>query len=219
MCGRFTLTTTPEQLVDHFDLDNTLAFPPHYNIAPSQEIVTICNLPDKQTVAVMMRWGLIPHWAKEMKIGYKMINARAETVHEKPAFRQAFQQQRCLIPADGFYEWQHKGDKIPHYVYLRGHNLFAFAGLWDKWINDKGKTINSCTIITTQANKPLSKLHDRMPVMLEKGHYQDWLAPQSTAEELLQLLSPFPANQINMHPVSKLVNNPRNDLPDCIDMI
>lgn len=219
MCGRFTLTADADDLAKHFNLDNIPKHIPRYNIAPSQSVLTLCHLPDNGLAALPMRWGLIPHWAKDPTIGNKMINARAETVHEKPSFRAAFKNQRCIIPADGFFEWQQTNSKTPHYIYLKEHGLFAFAGLWDKWVDMTGKIVSSCTIITTQANQTISALHPRMPVMLNKETFTRWLDPQAGVAELRALLSSYQAEDLQSHPVSRLVNNPSNDLPDCIDVV
>jgi putative SOS response-associated peptidase YedK len=218
MCGRFTLSVSKETLAQAFHLE----FPDiaaQYNIAPTQEVTTVLhNLETNQREFQYLRWGLIPSWAKNTSIGAKLINARAETVAEKPSFRSAFKHRRCLVLADGFYEWQRKeGKKQPFYFRLNSGQPFGFAGLWEKWKSPEGLEINSCTIVTTQANELLQSIHDRMPVILADRDYDLWLNPEEKkAEALQQLLVPYPASEMTATPVSTKVNNPRHDSPDCI---
>jgi putative SOS response-associated peptidase YedK len=170
MCGRITLRATPEKIAGLFGVSK-LDYSPRFNIAPTQEVLTVRSSQQGREL-VPLRWGLIPSWAKDKKIGAALINARAETVAEKPAFRSAFKHRRCLIPCDGFFEWSRRegGTKVPHYITLRDGGLFAFAGLWEEWEPaEEGKCVSSCTIITTEANELVRPLHDRMPVILEPG--------------------------------------------------
>jgi putative SOS response-associated peptidase YedK len=219
MCGRFTLTIDPGQLQDTFPwatIPDT--FPPRFNIAPTQPVAVISN--DGKNLMDFYVWGLIPSWAKDPDIGNRMINARAETLAEKPAFRSAFKRRRCLILADGFYEWQQeagKKTKIPMYIQLKNKKPFAFAGLWEIWNASDGSEIRSCTIITTQPNRLMEEIHNRMPVILAPQHYQLWLSPdEKEAGSLAALLEPYPADEMKAYPVSRLVNSPNNDQPDCI---
>ncbi len=219
MCGRFTLTVDPGQLQESFPWAAIPdEFPPRYNIAPTQPVAVIPN--DGQNRMDFFVWGLIPSWAKDKDIGNRLINARAETLAEKPAFRSAFKRRRCLILADGFYEWQPeagKKSKIPMYIQLISRQPFAFAGLWEIWNASDGSEIRSCTIITTQPNRMMEEIHNRMPVILAPKDYQRWLAPEEQeAGSLDHLLVPYPADEMKAYPVSRLVNSPSNDQPDCI---
>ncbi|RME47353.1 MAG: SOS response-associated peptidase, partial [Caldilineae bacterium] len=164
------------------------------------------------------RWGLIPAWAKDPAIGSRMINARAETVAQKPSFKRPLRRQRCLVLADGFYEWQKTPQgKIPVYIHLEAHRPFAFAGLWDRWVSAEGEALYTCTILTTRPNDLLAPIHNRMPVILTPEAVEAWLSPVEQApQSLLPLLRPYPAEAMTCYPVSRLVNSPANDLPDCI---
>jgi putative SOS response-associated peptidase YedK len=223
MCGRFTLRTPLARVAELFELDSTGDWvsrqPPRFNVAPSQTVAAIRWNPERHArELVPLAWGLVPHWADDPAIGNRMINARAETVSGKPSFRDAFRRRRCLIPADGFYEWQKRGrSKQPYFIRLKEEQPFAFAGLWDRW--DKlGEPIESCTIITTDANELVKPLHDRMPVMLDRDEAGRWLAAESAEPEALQsLLRPFPAELMVAYPVSTVVNSPRYDGPECIE--
>jgi putative SOS response-associated peptidase YedK len=221
MCGRFALKTPPRSIQEHFLLPETVALSPRYNIAPSQEIAVVRHLPGKPFRQLdMLRWGLIPHWSKDMRIGYKMINARAETLAQKPSFRAAFKKRRCLVIADGFYEWAHSGKtKQPMYVSLKNGSVFAFAGLWESWHSPEGSTVESCTIITTSANELLYEIHDRMPVILRPEQYATWLQDSSQEQSLQQLLMPYPSEAMTAYRVSQEVNSPKNDTPACIKPI
>jgi putative SOS response-associated peptidase YedK len=219
MCGRFTLTVDPGQLQESFPWAAIPdEFPPRYNIAPTQPVAVIPN--DGQNRMDFFVWGLIPSWAKDKDIGNRLINARAETLAEKPAFRSAFKRRRCLILADGFYEWQLEAgnkSKIPMYIQLISKQPFAFAGLWEIWNPSNGSEIRSCTIITTQPNRMMEEIHNRMPVIIAPKDYQQWLAPEEQeARSLANLLLPYPADEMKAYPVSRLVNSPNNDQPDCI---
>lgn len=216
MCGRFTLRTPTVDLVRIFDLVRAVEMPSRYNIAPTQPVAAIRRT-DEGRVLDLLHWGLIPSWADDPAIGNRMINARAETLAEKPAFRAALKQRRCLIPADGFYEWKKTGprSKQPYHITALDGRPLAFAGLWEHWRGD-ARTIESCTIITGEPNELLAEIHDRMPVILDESDYDRWLDPRTGRDELQTLLAPCPTDHLVMHPVSTLVNNPRNEMPECI---
>jgi len=243
MCGRFTLRTPATVLIEHFDLDvrgdrQLPLFEPRYNIAPTQEIVAVRADPqDGRRSAAMLRWGLVPSWSKQPGSGPPMINARAESLAEKPTFRAAFRRRRCLILADGFYEWQQsaggaRGKKQPYYIHRRDHGPFAFAGVWETWRGEPSSspsvegsgtggplTIENCAIVTTAANKTLAELHDRMPVVLAPGDYQRWL--DSTIQDpaqLQHLLESSPHEELVAEAVSTHVNRVANDDPRCIEV-
>ena len=218
MCGRFALKAPPRSIQEHFHLPERVNLSPRYNIAPSQAIAVVRHLPGKSSRQLdLLRWGLIPGWAKDMKVGYKMINARAETLAQKPSFRAAFKKRRCLIAADGFYEWKHSGKtKQPFYVHLKNGAVFAFAGLWESWKSPEGSTIESCTIITTAPNGLLQKIHDRMPVILPPEQYETWLQDSTPEHSLQQLLMPYPAEAMEAYRVGPEVNSPKNDTPACM---
>ena len=217
MCGRFALPT-PEEITGHFNLKKKPNLVPRYNIAPSQNIAVVRLTPyTPERKLAVLRWGPIPFWAKDRKVGYKMINARAESVADKPAFRAAFRQRRCLIPATGFFEWSHKNKtKQPYFIKLKDSNILAFAGLWEHWAGRDGEVIDSCTIITTGANETVGNIHDRMPVIIEPELYDRWLDPGTDEKILLSLFTPFPDKKILAYPVGIEVNNPKNDNPNCL---
>lgn len=215
MCGRFTLFAPYFEIIERFDIG--VAFQeseyfPSYNIAPSQQVVAIINDGKKNRLG-HLRWGLIPSWSKDEKTGYKMINARAETVSEKPSFRNAFKKKRCLIPADSFYEWQKVDDgKVPLRIKLKSDELFAIAGLWESWVSTDGSIIHSCTAITTVPNELIKPIHNRMPVILKREHEAAWLDPKNEDIELLNnLLIPFDEKQMEAYFVSSAVNSPKNN--------
>lgn len=216
MCGRYTLTTNSQKIAESFGVAPTLSTQPRYNIAPTQQVVALVR--DNTTHLSMLRWGLIPAWAKDESIGARMINARAETLAEKPSFKGLLRRRRCLVLADGFYEWRIEGkEKTPMYITLQNNQLFAFAALWDSWKNPVGEPIQSCTIITTEPNELMASIHNRMPVILRPGAYEDWLNPQLHDEQVLaHWLKPYPTELMKARPVSKLVNNPRNDLAEIL---
>lgn len=223
MCGRFTITATFEQLINRFHIESFLIdddYLPNYNIAPSQSVIAVIN---NGTINKMgyLRWGLIPPWAKDDKIGYKMINARAETISEKPSYRNAFKSKRCLIVADSFYEWKrhNQNEKTPMRIKLKSNHLFAMAGLWEKWISPEGKPIFSCTVLTTSANELVQDIHDRMPVILKPENEAIWLNPKSSPKELNQLLKPLDMNLMEVYEVSSLVNSPQNNSVELIQKI
>ena len=220
MCGRFSLTNTFDDLRDYFQLAGSpLALSPRYNAAPSQD-VTAVRLEEGERRLIMLRWGLIPFCAEDPKIGYRTINARAETIHKAPAFRAAFRKRRCLIPASGFFEWLKKGkEKQPYHIYRRDGNPMALAGLWERWRDEKaGRDIESCAIITTDANQLVARLHDRMPVILEPDDFGKWLDPEEESlGRLLPLLRPVDEGVLEMYPVSSFVNKPQNEGEKCIE--
>jgi len=222
MCGRFTLTIDPGDLQEVFpDVQIPSGFSPRFNIAPTQPVAVISNaVPDRLD---FFTWGLIPSWAKDPEIGNRMINARAETLAEKPSFRTALRRRRCLILADGFYEWRQIPDskgKIPTYIHLKDHRPFAFAGLWELWNSPDGSQIYSCTIITTQPNELMQTIHNRMPVILPKASYSRWLDPaERQPADLADLLVSYPASEMAAYPVSRLVNSPQVDTPACIQPV
>jgi len=211
MCGRYTLMSDIKKIAESFGVEPTLNTAPRYNIAPTQDIVAIVK--NGQAHLTTLRWGLIPSWAKDESIGSRMINARAETLAEKPSFKNLLRRRRCLIVADGFYEWKTEGPgKTPMYITLVDEQPFAFAGLWDLWKSPEGAEIQSCTIITTEPNELMAAIHNRMPAILRPGAYEDWLNPHLRDEQVLtHWLSPYPAELMKARPVSKLVNNPKND--------
>ena len=218
MCGRYSLTADPGELALRFELDgDRLTFEPAYNVAPTQDVLTVVSGETRRSGFV--RWGLIPHWAKSASTGSRMINARAETVGEKPAFRDALRRRRCLVLADGFYEWQRVGPvKRPMRVVMKSGEPFAFAGLWAVWRDPEGNTVPSCTIITTAANDLLRPIHDRMPVMLPREMEALWL-DQSVDDPVAfdGVLSPYPAGAMDAYEVSALVNSTANGGPEIIE--
>ncbi len=219
MCGRFTLTVDPAQLEDMFPwVTIAQQMTPRYNISPSQPIAVIPNISD--FCLDLFQWGLIPSWAKDSTIGNRLINARAETLSDKPSFRSALKKRRCLILADGFYEWMSSSEeksKIPYYIHLSSGDVFAFAGLWDTWAAPNGTKIKSCTIITTQPNSLIAPIHNRMPVMVPQEAYSQWIEPgEVNPTNINELLAPYPANQMEAYPVSRAVNDPKNDSPSLI---
>jgi putative SOS response-associated peptidase YedK len=219
MCGRFTLTTPAQALAVQFDLAEVPALEPRYNIAPTQPVAAVrVGSESEERELVLMRWGLIPFWAKDSSIGARMINARSETVAEKPSFRNAFRRRRCLVPADGFYEWQKlDGAKQPVYVSLQDRDAFAFAGLWERWENPDNGVVESCTLLTCEPNELLRPIHSRMPVILSPRDYSLWLDREVNEPERLQaLLYPYPSGRMQAYAVSRYVNSPRNEGPDCI---
>ena len=222
MCGRFTLNTSAKIIAEFFKLSEVPDIEPRYNIAPTQSVATVKVDSEKiERQFQFMRWGLIPSWAKDMKIGSHTINARSETVAEKPAFRSAIKHRRCLIIADGFYEWQPQGKKKqPYYFTMANSEPFAFAGLWENWESPEAENIISCSIITTAANETVQPVHDRMPVILPSGDWEQWLDPSvDNAQQVLPLLKPYASAAMIANAVSAIVNSPTRDSPECIQAI
>ncbi len=222
MCGRFTQVRPWSELVELYRITESTQAPnlkPRYNVAPTQDVPIVRRPRDAEgRELVIVRWGLVPFWAKDVKISYRMINARAETVHEKPAFRQAFQKRRCLVAADGFYEWQKKpgGKKQPYFITVADDQPFPFAGLWEVWKSPEDERIESCTIVVTEASERLRSIHDRMPVILEPEKFDPWLDMSLSAKEARALLKPY-GGEMTVYPVSSRVNNVRNDDPGLIE--
>lgn len=223
MCGRFTLFTEFDDLIDRFDIQAAIdseEYSFNYNVAPSQSVLSVIN-DGKSNRLGYLRWGLIPPWAKDMKIGYKMINARSETLTEKPSYRNAYKKKRCLILADSFYEWKRTDErKIPMRIKLKNDEPFGMAGLWESWKSPEGSTIYSCSVITTEPNGLMSSIHDRMPVILKKESESEWLNPSnSDTNTLNKLLVPFDEEQMEAFEVSSEVNSPKNNAPNIIGQV
>jgi len=218
MCGRFALIVDASVLADVFDVDPPRELKPRFNIAPTQTIPIVRSGLKTKRECAMVRWGLIPSWAKDKKIGARMINARGETVAEKPSFRSAVKNRRCLVPADGFYEWVRTAEgKQPHFIHFLDGRPFAFAGLWERWEKGEGEPLETCTIITTTPNELIEDLHNRMPVILPSDRYDEWLEPEPlTGERIQGLLAPHPSGGMEAYPVSTYVNKPINNGPECI---
>ena len=221
MCGRFTLTLDPGELQELLDLGPYVHLvQPRYNIAPSQP-VPIVKDPETRSVE-LYQWGLVPFWADDPKIGYRMINARSETAHEKPSFRAAFQRRRCLILADGFFEWhagQKGGTKTPYLFKLKDDKPFTFAGLYEHWQSPEGGELHTTTILTCQPNDLVSQYHNRMPVMLNKEDRWDWIASDTEPQQLRGMLGPYPPDEMYCFAVSRAVNSPGNDRPEVIQPV
>ena len=223
MCGRYEVHSAVELIASIFGIspeDVVIDFKPNYNVAPTNEVPVVIITDGKRRL-MQCRWGFIPAWAKEEKIGFSMINARAETIAEKPAFRDAFKKQRCVIIADGFYEWKTVGKaKRPVYLHLKSGKPMAFAGLYSIWTSPEGKTINTCTVIVTNANELLEPVHDRMPVILNEDDQDKWLDPTTQeTSSLLSLLKPYPSEALEMFDVSPKVNSVKNNSPELIEAI
>ncbi len=219
MCGRFTYAKEFREIRIRFDLDHDIPlFRPRYNISPGQEVTVVFNWEGTRSLT-MMQWGLVPSWAKDPAIGNRMINARAETLAEKPSFKRLIGKRRCVVLADGFYEWRkERKRKVPMRIRLKSEDPFGFAGLWDSWRKPDGHELLSFTIITTDANESLRPIHDRMPVILAAESERMWLDPGITeAARLRPLLKPHPSDLMEAYEVSTLVNSPRNDLRACIE--
>lgn len=224
MCGRYTLTVPLSNLVDAFDVDPpSFDFPPRFNIAPTQDAPIIAQDPEGRRMG-LLRWGLVPSWAKDLSMGSRMINARSETAHEKPAFRTAFRKRRCLIPADGFFEWKKDpveegtkgGTKTPFWIHRTDGEVFLMAGLWERWSPTAEDPLFTFTILTTEAAPSLRDVHHRMPVILPLPEASRWIDPDGDPEALRSLLRPN-SEGLQKFPVSTLVNSPRNDSPACIE--
>lgn len=217
MCGRFTVAVPREDLLDEFGLTEApFDIHPRYNVAPTQIAPVILAGEDGRLRLAGFRWGLVPWWATGIDVGSRMINARAESMADKPAFRDAFRQRRCLVPTDGWFEWQRTGSrKTPMWIHMRSRRPFAFAGLWESW-GPRDDRLHTFTIVTTDAAPAVKHIHDRMPVVLGREARERWLAPETTAGELLELARPYAGDDLDFWPVSTLVNSPNNDLPDCL---
>jgi len=223
MCGRYTLFASFEKILEAFDIQQAIEeifYEASYNIAPSQQILSIINDGAKNRMG-FLKWGLIPSWAKDEKVAFKMTNARSETVSEKPSFKKSFYQRRCIIPMDSFYERKRDGNtKIPMRIKMKDHSLFGVAGLWDSWRSPAGELIHTCTILTTEPNDLMKDIHDRMPVILPKEQQMVWLNPQIRDEQQLHdLLVPFNHEQMVAYPVSSKVNSPKNNSAELIEKI
>ena len=217
MCGRYTLSTPSGRLAEEFELDGAVEISPSYNVAPTQQVAAVVEDEDGRRLE-MLRWGLVPSWADDPGIGARMINARSETAPEKPSFRRAFRGRRCLIAADGFYEWKREnGGKQPYYFRMQDGRPFAFAGLWESWEKGGDGALLSCTILTTRANSVLNGIHERMPVILPPDAYDAWLDPDADREELGELMVPYPGDDLETYPVSRFVNSPRNNDERCVE--
>ena len=220
MCGRFSATFSFREIKVRWNLYRDLSFEPRYNIAPSQTVPVIVRNGDHNE-ATLMKWGLIPSWAPDPSVGNRMINARAETLLEKPSFRNLVSQRRCIIPADGFYEWRREGNgKVPVWIHLKKKEPFAFAGLWDSWRPQEGDVLNTFTIITTEPNSLLRPIHNRMPVICDAAMGRQWLEHSfERAMTLAAVLRPWPSEYMEACDVSSFVNSPENDSPECIQSV
>ena len=220
MCGRFTLEAPPDQLSKIFGLSSLPDITPRYNIAPSQQVAVVRNLGGESHLD-FLKWGLVPSWADDETIGYKLVNARSETVFEKNSFKRPIRSRRCLIPASGFYEWMHEGESaIPFYISMANGAPMAFAGIWEQWKSPDNTFLETCAILTTASNSLMQKIHDRMPVILHPDEYSLWLDREVSDPARIQpLFKPYPADVMKFHSVSAVVNNPRNDTPECIAQV
>lgn len=217
MCGRFALAATGEEVAEHYQLPELPFVVPRYNIAPTQPVAAVRLNDAGEREFTFFQWGLIPSWAKDPSIGSRMINARAETAAEKPAFRAAFKRRRCLLPATGFFEWRAvDGRKQPMYIHEVGGGLFSLAGLWEIWHAPDGGMLETCTILTTSPNALMELIHNRMPVILDPLDYATWLAPDTPADRLHHLLRPYVDGRLAAYPVSTAVNKPQNDSAEVI---
>ena len=222
MCGRFTLRAPASVVAEQFALFDVEPFTPRFNIAPSQSVAVVRITPaaaEATRELAWLRWGLVPSWADDPAIGNRLINARAETAHQKPAFRAAFRRRRCLVPADGFYEWRRTGSgKQPYFFRLRDDRPFAFAGLWESWEGVDNSAVESCTLLTTEPNELMRPIHNRMPVILPAASYEPWLDPgEERPERLAGLLRPYPSDEMIAYPVSPYVNSPVHEDARCVE--
>lgn len=219
MCARFNLKSNPSELAEIFALLREPDWSARFNIAPTQQVLVIRQWANGGRTGDQLRWGLVPHWAEDLAIGSKMINARSESLATKSAFKDAFRKRRCLIPATGFYEWQPVTRLVtqPWHIHQRSGDLMTFAGIWETWKNDEGKDIETCSIVTTDANPFMAEVHERMPVILPPASRDTWLDPALVDPHTLQeLLVPFPEDTLIREPVSPIINNPKNDSEACI---
>ena len=215
MCGRFTLIIDGERLVALWGWTTRLPIFPRFNISPTQDILAV-RLEHGVPTPVMLRWGLVPHWAKDPSVGTKMINARAESLLERPSYREAFRRRRCLIVADGFYEWQQAPGKQPYWIHPPDGAMLTFAGLWESWKGTSGEAVESCTIVTTTANGALAGIHHRMPVIVPERDRERWLDVSVPVEQVADLLRPAPDDLLVATPVSRHVNSAANEGPECL---
>ena len=216
MCGRFNLVASGEAIVEHFNLKRLPKYRPDYNIPPGQKILTVVALDDGSYKGVNLHWGLIPSWSKDRKIASRLINARAETLAEKPSFRAAYKNRRCLIPATGFFEWQQTGaGKQPYHIHYPGNRLFAFAGLWEYW-EDGNETVYSCTIITTAADAIMKPIHQRMPVIVPPEYYPAWLDKNTSAPDIFGFEQAAAYDKMKLTPISSRINNPIHNDEACL---
>lgn len=217
MCGRYAIPDPGDIPIRYNAARSGYDLKPRYNAAPSEDMPVVVNT--GENYVELMRWGLVPFWAKDTNIGYKMINARAETLQVKPSFKKALSSQRCIVPAGGFFEWkQIDKEKVPYYIFMKNKQLFGFAGLYDTWHDKQGGELKTYTIITTEPNTLVGKIHDRMPAILEKKDEEEWLNPDETeSDRLVKLLHPYPASEMETYPVSRLVNAPKNDTKEVIE--
>jgi putative SOS response-associated peptidase YedK len=217
MCGRFAQIDPLSTIIKVFFIDDILTdIPPSFNITPGSKILSIVNK-DARRLLVDFQWGLIPHWAKDKAIGQRLINARAESIHQKPSFRSALKSRRCLIVASGFYEWKKEGRvKIPYFIRLISKATFAFAGIYERWISADGTELPTCSIITTESNELIRSIHNRMPVILPRKREDAWLDASLEPKDVLSFLKPYPHEEMEIYPVSTRVNSPMNNTPDCI---
>lgn len=220
MCGRYLLADPEAVFVDLFGIDPPPGVGPRYNIAPTQD-APLVRRRDGSREAAVLRWGLIPHWARDADIGNRLINARSETAAEKPSFRDAFRRRRCLVPTDGFYEWEKvDGGKQPWVIRMAEGGGFALAGLWETWREADDRSIDTFTILTGDPNEVVARVHDRMPVIVARERFDLWLDPDvSDPEALRPVLRPYPASGMDAYPVSRRVNNPSNDDPGCVERV
>lgn len=217
MCGRYALTSSPEVITERFKLLWSPSVSAHYNIAPSQMIPVVRDTAQGRELA-FLKWGLIPSWTKEPAIGARLINARAETIADKPAFRNAYRRHHCLVPADSFYEWKIIGKrKQPYCIGMADESLFGMAGLWEHWLSPSGEAVETCIIITTNANELVGQLHDRMPLIIQPGDYGSWL--DASNPKAAALLKPFPSDLMRYYPVSTRVNKVSNDDAECLEPV
>lgn len=221
MCGRYVRKSPPQEFGRLFGAEGDFDLEPAYNVAPSQDVLVARNGESGARQLALLRWGLIPSWAKDPSFGYRTINARVETVASKPAFRAAFKRRRCLVASDGFYEWSQVNGKQPFFIDMADDAPFGFAGLYEHWQGEgEGQVIESCTIIVGEANDLIARIHDRMPCIVDPKDYAAWLDPDvSDADKLLSLLRPYPSAKMALHPVSRKVNSPRNQGPALIEPV
>lgn len=221
MCGRYALKTSVPEIARILGAEPNAEFAPSYNVAPSRHVPVCRTSVEGKRELNLLRWGLVPHWAKEVNDRYRMINARAETVADKPAFRAPFRHRRCLVPADGYFEWKAGPErKQPYFIHRNDDAPVFLAGLWDRWEKGQDGPLDSFAIVTSSASERVSSVHDRMPVILDPGEYESWLDPElKNPNDLLSLLKPHPGKELLFTPVSTFVNNPRNDDPRCLHPI